>query len=161
MPQSGRRPQHQKQTSAHVRVMSALPPKADIDQHGRDVRFVPKADIALPRISQKQDTERTGVGSRQRHYRDLFPKRRARGDRRIPAIEVRRRRPLGNDLHVAVHHDAERNVAVGKVGAGHEFCLAELLVHDLRRRDCLFLAGFDGFGVALFRWGPNQAQNTG
>ena len=34
-----------KQTSAHVRVMSALPPKADIDQHGRDVRFVPKADI--------------------------------------------------------------------------------------------------------------------
>jgi len=24
--------------------MSALPPKADIDQHGRDVRFVPKAD---------------------------------------------------------------------------------------------------------------------
>ena len=26
--------------------MSALPPKADMDQHGRDVRFVPKADIA-------------------------------------------------------------------------------------------------------------------
>jgi hypothetical protein len=25
--------------------MSALPPKADIDQYGRDVRFVPKADI--------------------------------------------------------------------------------------------------------------------
>ena len=25
--------------------MSALPPKADMDQHGRDVRFVPKADI--------------------------------------------------------------------------------------------------------------------
>jgi len=25
--------------------MSALPPKADIDQQGRDVRFVPKADI--------------------------------------------------------------------------------------------------------------------
>jgi hypothetical protein len=35
----------QKQTSAHVRSMSALPPKADIDQHRRDVRFVPKADI--------------------------------------------------------------------------------------------------------------------
>ena len=32
----------QKQTSRHVRVMSALPPKA---QYGRDVRFVPKADI--------------------------------------------------------------------------------------------------------------------
>ena len=25
--------------------MSALPPKADMDRHGRDVRFVPKADI--------------------------------------------------------------------------------------------------------------------
>jgi hypothetical protein len=24
--------------------MSALPPKAEMDQHGRDVRFVPKAD---------------------------------------------------------------------------------------------------------------------
>ena len=24
--------------------MSALPPKADMDQYGRDVRFVPKAD---------------------------------------------------------------------------------------------------------------------
>ena len=26
--------------------MSALPPKADMDQHGRDVRFVPTADIS-------------------------------------------------------------------------------------------------------------------
>jgi hypothetical protein len=26
-------------------AMSALPPKADMDQRGRDVRFVPKADI--------------------------------------------------------------------------------------------------------------------
>jgi len=26
--------------------MSALPPKADMVQHDRDVRFVPKADIA-------------------------------------------------------------------------------------------------------------------
>jgi hypothetical protein len=30
---------------ADVCLMSALPPKADMDQHGRDVRFVPKADI--------------------------------------------------------------------------------------------------------------------
>jgi CheY-like chemotaxis protein len=29
-----------------VRAMSALPPKADTDQHGRNVRFVPKADDA-------------------------------------------------------------------------------------------------------------------
>ena len=36
----------QKQTLAHVGVMSALPPKADIAERARDVRFVPKADIA-------------------------------------------------------------------------------------------------------------------
>ena len=34
----------QKRTLRGVRPMSALPSKADIDQHGRDVRFVPKAD---------------------------------------------------------------------------------------------------------------------
>jgi hypothetical protein len=34
----------QKQTFRNVSMMSALPPKADIYQHGRDVRFVPKAD---------------------------------------------------------------------------------------------------------------------
>jgi hypothetical protein len=35
----------QKQTSQHVRPMSALPLKADIETQPRDVRFVPKADI--------------------------------------------------------------------------------------------------------------------
>src|SRR5262249_55770952 len=35
----------QKQTSGHVRVMSALLPIADIVQNGCDVRFVPIADI--------------------------------------------------------------------------------------------------------------------
>jgi hypothetical protein len=35
----------QKQTSRHLQPMSALPPKADMDQHGRDVRFVPKAGM--------------------------------------------------------------------------------------------------------------------
>jgi hypothetical protein len=34
-----------KRTLEGICIMSALPPKADIDQHGRDVRFVPKADI--------------------------------------------------------------------------------------------------------------------
>jgi hypothetical protein len=32
----------QKQTSEHVRVMSALPPKADIAELEEHVRFVPK-----------------------------------------------------------------------------------------------------------------------
>jgi hypothetical protein len=37
----------QKQTSRHLQPMSALPPKADMERHGHDVRFVPKADINL------------------------------------------------------------------------------------------------------------------
>ena len=36
----------QKRTLHKVCVMSALPPKADIGTQSRDVRFVPKADIA-------------------------------------------------------------------------------------------------------------------
>jgi hypothetical protein len=35
----------QKQTSAHVAVMSALPPKADITAMQTNVRYVPEADI--------------------------------------------------------------------------------------------------------------------
>src|SRR5262249_41050975 len=35
----------QKRTSRNVQPTSALPPKADMDQHRCDVRFVPKADI--------------------------------------------------------------------------------------------------------------------
>ena len=35
------------QTSRHVRVMSVIPLKADIDQRGLHVRFVPVADINL------------------------------------------------------------------------------------------------------------------
>jgi hypothetical protein len=37
-----------KQTLEHVRVMSALPPKADIAERECHVRFVPKADIVRP-----------------------------------------------------------------------------------------------------------------
>ena len=33
-------------TFRESRAMSALPPKADMVQHDRDVRFVPKADIS-------------------------------------------------------------------------------------------------------------------
>jgi hypothetical protein len=38
----------QKQTSTHVRAMSALPPKADTTAAQTYVRFVPKADIGRP-----------------------------------------------------------------------------------------------------------------
>jgi hypothetical protein len=37
----------QKRTSKQVRAMSALPPKADIVEHDRHVRFVPKADVCI------------------------------------------------------------------------------------------------------------------
>jgi len=37
----------QKQTFALHKVMSALPPKADINRKGANVGFVPIADIAL------------------------------------------------------------------------------------------------------------------
>src|SRR5262245_17568961 len=50
MPQSGRRPQHQKQTFALHQPMSALPPRADMCGATRDVRFGPKADMDLFRI---------------------------------------------------------------------------------------------------------------
>jgi len=38
----------QKQTLALEKVMSALPPKADMCGATRDVRFGPEADITLP-----------------------------------------------------------------------------------------------------------------
>jgi len=41
----------QKQTLGHLRSMSALPPKADIAEGDRHVRFVPKADIATIRVT--------------------------------------------------------------------------------------------------------------
>ena len=37
------------QTSRNVRVMSVIPLKADIDQRGLHVRYVPLADIAKER----------------------------------------------------------------------------------------------------------------
>jgi len=39
----------QNRTLRHVRVMSALPPKADIGTQPLNVRFVPKADIPCSR----------------------------------------------------------------------------------------------------------------
>jgi hypothetical protein len=44
----------QKQTLRHLRPMSALPPKADMDQSGCDVRFVPQLDSLAHAISQQR-----------------------------------------------------------------------------------------------------------
>ena len=38
----------QKRTLGHVRAMSALPPKADMNERAWHVRLVPKADIVPP-----------------------------------------------------------------------------------------------------------------
>ena len=51
----------QKRTSAHVRVMSALPPKADIRRRELDVRFVPKADIGLVKVNAVSQAPKIGV----------------------------------------------------------------------------------------------------
>ena len=57
----------QKQTSAHVRVMSALPLKAAMDQQGRDVRFVPSRHCAASFDHL--------VGEREQHRRNIEVKR--------------------------------------------------------------------------------------
>jgi hypothetical protein len=40
----------QKRTLERIQSMSALPPKADVDHHGRDVCFVPQGDIGSPSV---------------------------------------------------------------------------------------------------------------
>jgi hypothetical protein len=40
----------QKRTFGEDETMSALPPKADMDQDGRDVRFVPKDGVIGRRL---------------------------------------------------------------------------------------------------------------
>src|SRR5262249_43934968 len=44
----------QKQTSAHVRVMSALPPKADIDRARRDVRVRGQTGHSVEKATQQK-----------------------------------------------------------------------------------------------------------
>src|SRR6516164_9996002 len=48
--------------------MSALPPKADMDQQGRDVRFVPKADIL--RCSEERRCSIASPAATKRHRTD-------------------------------------------------------------------------------------------
>src|SRR5262249_39653480 len=51
----------QERTSAHLRPMSALPPKADIAECDPHVRFVPKADIAIYSIIASASSQRIGT----------------------------------------------------------------------------------------------------
>ena len=59
----------QKETSAHVRVMSALPPKADSGTQSRNVRFVPKADM---KESRNGGTSEFVSWRRSRHFRLIY-----------------------------------------------------------------------------------------
>jgi hypothetical protein len=52
----------QKQTSEHVQLMSALPPKADINDAMRNVPFVPKADILHRSKKSIRGTQNNGCG---------------------------------------------------------------------------------------------------
>ena len=66
----------QKWRSGHVQSMSALPPKADIAECERRVRFVPKADIP-PRTSDVRffPNIRNRSRARQSHWCSLLCKR--------------------------------------------------------------------------------------
>ena len=64
IPQDGMSALGQKRTFRNVAPMSALPPKADMDQSGCDVRFVPIADIGgYSIISSASDGASLGVAS--------------------------------------------------------------------------------------------------
>src|SRR5512133_3767157 len=56
------------QTSRHVRVMSVIPFKADIHQHGLHVRLVPIADFDMPSGMDGVDDNTRGRYGRSRQH---------------------------------------------------------------------------------------------
>jgi hypothetical protein len=60
----------QKRTLKRLHTMSTLPPKADIVQHNRDVRFVPIADI---RQSSRPFDGNKMIGCSRLTHRKQFP----------------------------------------------------------------------------------------
>ena len=81
----------QKRTLRGVRPMSALPPKADVDQYGRDVRFVPKADMGRALIFVPAHTRSHFVGPH--CCRPAYPRHFAQVQRLSPLIGLE---TLGN-----------------------------------------------------------------
>jgi hypothetical protein len=61
----------QKQTLRNVRLMSALPPKADIETRSQNVRYVPKADI--PRCSKERRYSITSAARSKRPVATVAP----------------------------------------------------------------------------------------
>jgi hypothetical protein len=62
----------QKRTFSDVRLMSALPPKADIVGRNGDVRFVPKADIP-PSIISSASARTTSAFDAQNKFKLVCP----------------------------------------------------------------------------------------
>jgi hypothetical protein len=60
----------QKRTLNRSIVMSALPPKADMDHHGRDVRFVPKAAVSSCRKTARLFYHLVGERKQRRRHLD-------------------------------------------------------------------------------------------
>jgi hypothetical protein len=77
--------------------MSALPPKADMDQSGCDVRFVPKADVASLNRSPRL----------RRCFGDLFP-------RRYEGLQCDSRKAIFSATYKAKAINAECNPLVWK-----------------------------------------------
>jgi hypothetical protein len=61
----------QKQTLSDISAMSALPPKADIDERDLDVRFAPKADIL--RCSEERRCSIASPAATKQHRRHSQP----------------------------------------------------------------------------------------
>jgi len=100
----------QKQTSAHVRGMSALPPKADIAERDHHVRFVPDSCTATY-VGQKSlylnrsSARASSIGGTSKRYQVSntvrLPKTESDGSARLPRI-LRRHQPfLANNRRAA------------------------------------------------------------
>ena len=76
----------QKQTLGKVRPMSALPPKADIGTHSRDVCFVPKADMTPLLPISRIERGRSLSGVQQKIQRN--PRHNAEADVVFPRLQL-------------------------------------------------------------------------
>jgi len=97
----------QKRTSVHVRVMSALPLKADIETQPGNVRFVPRADINSRYVC-------AATGADARHYSIVYS-----GDHGCVngwgAVLMRRRKERSTielGMKVSVRRSAQQRIGV-------------------------------------------------
>src|SRR4051812_9053183 len=82
-------------------------------------------------------------------------------DRAEPALQVRQRWPVGDELPKAKGDEPDRNVAHRELVAGDVSGLAELRIQNLHRRGRVRLRRRDGGMVALLRRRADQAPEHG